>query len=156
MPSLTFPDQIFQNNFTCPCNPHTPPPHGGADPAARDLGNYCGTGEIVPFVNRTFEWAVVIATFLSVLSIVPHYCARLTYFFHPKLREINAVLITLKLITFALRRAVTAPHIGLQPLPKPLQRLLNVPPLLPPLLPLQSLFKAPCCHVNNNNTQSCA
>ena len=30
-----------------------------------NLGNY-GTGEIVPVVNRTFEWAVVIATFLSV------------------------------------------------------------------------------------------
>ena len=24
---------------------------GVANPAARNLGNYCGTGEIVPFVN---------------------------------------------------------------------------------------------------------
>ena len=41
-------------------------------------------GGIVPFVNRTFEWGVVIATFLSVLSVVPRHCARLAYFFHPK------------------------------------------------------------------------
>ena len=41
-------------------------------PCSAKLGSYfCGTGEIVPFVNRTVEWGVVIATFLSVLSIVP-------------------------------------------------------------------------------------
>ena len=62
-----------------------------AVPAARNLGSYHGTGEIVPFVNRTFEWGVVILTFLSVLSILPPHCARLTSFFHPKLRKINAV-----------------------------------------------------------------
>ena len=39
-------------------------------PAARNSGTYHGTWEIVPFVNRTFEWEVVIATILSVL-----YCA---------------------------------------------------------------------------------
>ena len=38
-------------------------------------------------VNRTFEWGAVIAPFLSVLSIVPRHCARLTYFLHPKLRS---------------------------------------------------------------------
>ena len=59
---------------------------GGANPAApaaRYLRNYRETEEIVPFVNRTFEWGVVIATFLSVL---PRRCARLTYFLHPQLR----------------------------------------------------------------------
>ena len=65
-----------------------------AHPATCNLDNYRGTGEIVPFVDRAFEWGVAIATFLSVLSIVPRHCARLTYFFHPKLRKINAVLIT--------------------------------------------------------------
>ena len=47
---------------------------GGAHPAvpaARNLGNFRGTGEAVPSVNRTFEWGAVIATFLSVFSIVP-------------------------------------------------------------------------------------
>ena len=85
---------------------------GDANPAAsaaRTLGNYRGTGETVPFVNRVFEWGVVIATFLSILSIVPRHCARLADFFHPKLRDINAVLITLRLIALALRRAVSAP-----------------------------------------------
>ena len=32
------------------------------------------TGKISPFVNRTFEWGVVIATFLSVSSVVPRHC----------------------------------------------------------------------------------
>ena len=63
-------------------------------------------------MNRTFEWGAVIATFLSVLSVVPCHCARLTCFLDPKLGKINAVLITLKLIAFTLRRlrrAVSAP-----------------------------------------------
>ena len=84
---------------------------GGANPA-HNLGDYHGTGKIVPFVNYGFEWEVVVSTFLSVLSIVPCHCARLTYFLHPKLRKINAVLITLKLTTLTLRRmrrAVSAP-----------------------------------------------
>ena len=46
----------------------------------------------------------VIATLLSFLSIAPRHCARWTYFFHPKLREISALLITLKLITLTLQR----------------------------------------------------
>ena len=37
---------------------------GGANPAARNLGNYRATGQIVPFVNQTFEWGVAMATFL--------------------------------------------------------------------------------------------
>ena len=40
---------------------------GGANPAApaaRDLGNCRGTGEIVPLANRTFEWGGVIAKFI--------------------------------------------------------------------------------------------
>ena len=32
-----------------------------AAPADPNLGNYHGTGELVPFVNRTFEWGVVIS-----------------------------------------------------------------------------------------------
>ena len=75
-----------------------------------NLGNYPGTGEIVPFVNRSFQWRVVIATFLSIFSIMPRHCAHLTYFFHPKFREINAMLITLKLITLTLQRAVSTPR----------------------------------------------
>ena len=47
-------------------------------PTACNLGNYHGTGEIVPFVNRIFEWGVVIATFFSILSVVPCHCACLT------------------------------------------------------------------------------
>ena len=31
-------------------------------------------------MNRTFEWGVVTATFLSVLSIVPHHCIMFTSF----------------------------------------------------------------------------
>ena len=38
---------------------------------------------IVPFVNRTFEWGAVIATSVSLLSVVPRHCAHLTYFLHP-------------------------------------------------------------------------
>ena len=71
-----------------------------------------GTGENAPFVNRTFEWGVVIATVLSVLSVVPRHCARLTCFVHPKLRKNSAALITLKQIILALRRlprAVSTP-----------------------------------------------
>ena len=55
---------------------------GNASPAAHNLGNYRGKGESVPFVNSTFEWGVVFATILllSVLSVVPHHCVRLTDF----------------------------------------------------------------------------
>ena len=53
----------------------------------------------------TFEWGGVIATLLSILSIVPRHCARLIHFLHPKLREINAVLSTPQLMTLTLRRA---------------------------------------------------
>ena len=86
---------------------------GNANPAARDLGNYRGTGEMVPFVNRTFEWGVAIATFLSVLSVVPRHCARLAYFLHPKLREIHAVLVTPQPITLPLRRLRCAGSVAL-------------------------------------------
>ena len=44
---------------------------GNANPAARNLNNFHGTVEIVPFVNRTFEWGVVMATFWCDLSIEP-------------------------------------------------------------------------------------
>ena len=59
---------------------------------------------MVPFVNRTFEWGVAIANFLSVSSIVPLKSACWTCFLHPKLRKINAVPITPRLITLAMRR----------------------------------------------------
>ena len=75
-----------------------------AAPAARNLGNYHRVGEIVPFVNRACEWGVAIATFLSVLSTVLCHCARLTYFLHPKVRKMNAVPITPRLISLTLRR----------------------------------------------------
>ena len=74
-------------------------------PATCNLGNHHGTGEIVPFVNRTFQWGVAVAIFLSVLSIVPRHCAALTYFVHSKLRNISAVLITPQLMTLTLRCA---------------------------------------------------
>ena len=64
---------------------------------------------MVPFVNRTFEWGVVSAPFLSVLSLGPCLFPRLTNFLHPKLREIDAVLITPQLIALSLRHAVSAP-----------------------------------------------
>ena len=47
---------------------------GGANPAVPAAHNLCnchGTGDIVPFVNCTLGWGVVIATVLSILSIVP-------------------------------------------------------------------------------------
>ena len=75
---------------------------GNAHPAARNLGNYHGTGGVVPFVNGTFEWGAVIATFLSILSLLPHHCARLTCFLHPNLKKSNAVLITPQPITLTL------------------------------------------------------
>ena len=60
-------------------------------------------------MNRICEWGVVITTCLSVLSIVPRHCARLTYFLHPKRgKKINAVPITSKLITLSLPRLCRA------------------------------------------------
>ena len=61
---------------------------------------------------------MAIATFLSALSIVPHHCARWTDFLHPKLRKINVVLSTVKLITLTLWRAVSTP-IGILPIQGP-------------------------------------
>ena len=81
---------------------------GTANPAARNGGNSYGTGKRVPFVNRTFEWGVIISTVLSVLSIVPRRCARLAYFLHPKLRKINAVLPQLSTLTLRRLRGVEA------------------------------------------------
>ena len=88
--------------------------NGGANPAApaaRHLGSHPGTREMVPFVNRTFGWGAVIATFLSVLSIALRHCARATYFLRPKLRKVNAVPIPVKPFPSAqrrLQRAVSA------------------------------------------------
>ena len=87
----------------------TPIPDGGGCSACGTLGHSCGTGDMVPLVNRTFEWGAVIATFLSVLSTVPRRCTRLTDFLHPKLRKRNAVPIALKPVApplRCLRRAV--------------------------------------------------
>ena len=60
-------------------------------------------------MNRTFEWGVAIATVLSILSLAPCHCACLTYFHYPELREINAELNTLELITLPLQCAGTIP-----------------------------------------------
>ena len=60
-------------------------------------------GKLYPFVKHSFDTGVMIATFLFVLDIVPRHCARLTYFLHPKLREINAVPIIPRLVTLTLR-----------------------------------------------------
>ena len=68
-----------------------------------------GTGETIAFVIRLFEWAVGVATFLPVLSLVPRHCARLTYFLHPKLRQSNAVLISAQPMTLRLRCAGSVP-----------------------------------------------
>ena len=60
-----------------------------AAPAVRDLGSLRGTRGTVRVVNRTFEWGVAIATFMSVLSVVPRHCTRLTCCLHPNLRKIK-------------------------------------------------------------------
>ena len=96
-PSLSVTLQPYASNSNC--RYHDLGNANPAAPAARNLRNYHGTGEIVPFVSRTFEWGVVIATFLSDLSVVPRHCARLTSFLHPKSRKINAALLTPQLIT---------------------------------------------------------
>ena len=80
-------------------------------PAARNLGIYRGKGEIAPFVNRTFEGGVVIAAFLSILTTVPRHCAHLTYFLHTKLRKINALPTTRKLLTLTLTLRRAAPYV---------------------------------------------
>uniref|UniRef100_A0A6T2CA13 Uncharacterized protein n=1 Tax=Eutreptiella gymnastica TaxID=73025 RepID=A0A6T2CA13_9EUGL len=46
---------------------------------------------MVPFVSRMFDWGAVLATFGSVLSVVPRHCARLTSFLHPKVTDRSAV-----------------------------------------------------------------
>ena len=40
-------------------------------------------------MNRIFEWGMVIATFLSVLSIAPRCHVHLTDLIHPKIRKIT-------------------------------------------------------------------
>ena len=84
-----------------------------------------GAREIVPVVNRIFEWAVALATFLTVWGIVPRHCARLTDSLHPKLRKIHAALVTPRLITLPLR-AGGIPNAALSILP---QLSLNFGPL---------------------------
>ena len=70
---------------------------------ARNLDNFPRSGQIVPFVNRTRERRVVVATFSTILSIVHRHGARWIYFLHLELRNINVVLIIVKLITPTLR-----------------------------------------------------
>jgi hypothetical protein len=92
------------------------PTPGNTNPvasAARTLGNYRGTGATGPFVNRTFEWGVVIATLLSILRIVPRHWARLPHVFH-ELRKTNAVLFIPQLITrtlYCLQRSGLIPPV---------------------------------------------
>ena len=73
-------------------------------------------------MRRIFEWGVVIATILFVLSIVPRHCARLAYFLHPKLGEINAVLFIPQLITLTLWRTCGV-HQAYLGLPTPCERM---------------------------------
>ena len=72
-----------------PGNAHPPSAAApAAHPAAHNLGTYHGTWEIIPLVNHSFEWGVVvIATFLSVLSIVPRHCVLFDLLSSPKLEE---------------------------------------------------------------------
>ena len=65
-------------------------------------------------MNRTFEWGVASATFVSALRTVPRHCARLTDFLHPKLRTLNAGLATLAY------PSPVAPAVPLGQGPKPL------------------------------------
>ena len=107
---------------------------GNATPTARNLSNCRGTGGNVPFVKHIFEWGVIIATFLSVLSNVPSHCARLTYFLHPKMREIHAVLITPQPIALPLQCACGAQEaFPLRPPPSPQRQptLHSLPPEAP-------------------------
>ena len=96
---------------------------------ARNLGNYYRTGEIAPFVSRTFEKGVAIAAFFSVLSVVPRHCARLTHILHPKLREMNAVLMTPQRRTLTLRQTGSIPSGAASEAPS-----LWMPPWSPPVM----------------------
>ena len=69
---------------------------GGANPAARNLGIYRGTGEIVPFCICSLLMAKWTYAFGAHLGLSHASCCLLSYFFHPKLRKIDVVLITLK------------------------------------------------------------
>ena len=77
---------------------------GGAHPAARNLGNCCGTGDIVPFWtcgSLVAQWTYAFGAHLGLSQAsrgLP------SYFLHPKLRGIDAVLITPQPIPLPLRR----------------------------------------------------
>ena len=79
---------------------HAPGNANPAAPAARILSNCHGIGEIVPFVDRVFEWGAVTATFLSCAS--PLCPFDLLPSLKTKLRNITAVLITPSPITLTL------------------------------------------------------
>ena len=70
--------------YTCLLDPVMP----------RNLGNCHGTWGILLCEQYFLNGCVVIATFLSILSVVPRHGALLTYFLLPKLKK-NAVPITL-------------------------------------------------------------
>ena len=94
---------------------HAPRAHAHEDanpaaPAARNLGDHHGTGEILPFcpcgsLGRHMH--------LGLLGLCHASRCLPSDFLHPKLRKMDAVLITLKLMTRPLRRlrrAVSTPY----------------------------------------------
>ena len=95
---------------------------GGANPAAHpeahNLGNYRGTGEIVPFCTCSSlmaKWTYAFGAHLGLSNAL--WCLP-SYFLLAKLREIDAVLIARKLITVTLRclrRAVSTPTLHILP-----------------------------------------
>ena len=90
--------------FACTVRPNTTSRPVGTLILRNLWRSYHGAWENVLFVNGTFQWGAHIATLLSILSIVPRHCARLTDFLHPKSRKLYAVLITSQLIALTLRR----------------------------------------------------
>ena len=85
-------------------------PAAPAAPAARNLGNYHGTWGNDPLATGTLEWGVIIPAFFSIFEDCALPLCRLTYFLPPKLRNINAVLMTSQLTTLPLRRAGSIPQ----------------------------------------------
>ena len=73
-------------------------PSGGANRAAHNLGDYRGTGEIAPFCTCGSLMAKRTYAFGAHLGLSHEVWCLPSYFLHPKLRKIDAVLITLKLI----------------------------------------------------------
>ena len=76
---------------------------GGAHHAARSLGNYRETGEIVPFCTCGSLMAKWTYAFGAHLGLSHASCRLPSYFLPPKLGKTDAVLITLNRINLTLR-----------------------------------------------------